>query len=217
MHYNTTTVNQIRKSLLCSDNTFKANSNNYGVVINLQSREHATTLCHSKNKRTISKPTLKPTNSNPPQREVEEFSKRRLQHKESCILNENSKDKANKTLPNSNYNKEKGNLIKALNKMQSYGLQLKELRKNNSLSLSCSDLKNVLNREVQASKSQSSDNLSMPSMEDVYYNISKITVSDSLTQWAKSFDALGEESTQETARTEELFTSDELLGVSAEC
>jgi len=216
MNSNTSKVDQIRKSLLHFENSFKTNSNNYGVVINIQSRERATTLCHSKRKNGISKPS--PQGLDPPQKtqrsqeEAEEFSKRILQHKETSVLNENFKDKLNSTLLSFTYNKEKANLIKALNKMQSYGRQLRELRRNNNdLSLSCTDIKNSLNNELRPNKSQSANSLSMPSMKDVYLNISKITLSDALTQWAESIDVFEEEKTQTTTCTEGSFTSEELL------
>lgn len=203
MHPKTSKVNQIRRNLLSSDESFKTNSKDYGVIINFKFWDKAGSFCHSKTKRAIPKLNLKHTR--PQQKEVEEFSKRRLQHMETCRLTNTD---TNSSSSNPSYSNNKINLMEALHKMRSYGLQLKELRRSNkpdSFSISCPNINKGLNDELPMIKS-----ISMPSMEEVYDNISKISLSDTLTKWKENMEALGDDAL-ETTNTEELFSAEDLL------
>lgn len=193
MHPKTSKVNKVRKNLLSSDvESFKINSKDYGVVINFKFWDKAGSFCHSKNKRIVPKLKLK--------KEMEEFSKRRLQHVETCKVINTSANNLKTTYSN------KVNSMEAIHKMRSYGLQLKELRtssKSDNLSISCPSINMNLNNELPRKTTTS--------MEEVYYNISKISLSDTLTKWKENMEALGDDNTLETTNTEELFSAEDLL------
>lgn len=210
MDLNAARINEMRRGLLSSVETSKHSSKNYGVVINIESREKAGFFYHSKNKRAVPKASLPEVKA--PQKEIEEFSKARLEHKRACRDSEIAKDTASSGLGNCKHKQAKSGMIEALAKMRSYGLQLKELRKNcekNTLSMSCSDFTKTWSET--RGKSRSANSLSMPSMEDVYRNASLLSSSSTLTKWTDSASLLEDDDAQEIVRTDGLLSEDLLV------
>eukprot|EP00826_Nyctotherus_ovalis_P046105 TRINITY_DN5170_c0_g1_i2.p1 TRINITY_DN5170_c0_g1~~TRINITY_DN5170_c0_g1_i2.p1 ORF type:complete len:237 (+),score=34.14 TRINITY_DN5170_c0_g1_i2:235-945(+) len=210
MDLNAAKINEMRRGLLSSVETSERNDKNYGVVINIESREKSGFFYHSKNRKTTPKTNLQEMKTL--QREIEEFSKARLEHKHAYRNSEITKDAVNSGLNNYKYKQAKSGLVEALAKMRSYGFQLKELRKSckkDNLSMSCSDF--TKNWSETRAKNRSANSFSMRPMEDAYHDISLLSSSSALTKWTDSASLLGDDSARETARADGLLSEDLLV------